>query len=202
MTAAGFASVPLAASAADIFYSGRATGINGQTTITGTNQEVLVADVGMSCQGLPHDETVASFSNPAPLKVSVQNIKVHTLGKSGASAADASMQNLNYSVPGLTITSSSIGAHARATCDIASGTVTATGHSDFQTLVINGQATTVSPNKRVDIPNVGRVVLDEHRHYSDQMKVNAIHITLDNPSLPASGEVYIGQVRAQAICNP
>src|SRR6185312_7292463 len=81
LIAGALSSMPLSALAADVFYSGRATGINGQSTITGTNQEVLVADVGMSCQGLPHDETVASFSNPAPLKVSADNIKVHTLGK-------------------------------------------------------------------------------------------------------------------------
>jgi hypothetical protein len=34
------------------------------------------------------------------------------------------------------------------------------------------------------------------------MKVAAIHVMLDNPSPPMSGDVYIAQVRAQTICNP
>lgn len=202
VAAGSFFTLPIAASAADIFYSGRATGIDGQTTISGTDQDVLVADTAMSCQGLPHDETVAAFSSPAPAATRAQNIHVHTLGKDGTAAADATMDNYSLNIPGLNIDATGIGAHARATCDIGSGTTTASGHSNFGSLTINGQSTAIAINKRIDIPNVGRVVVDEHRHYANQMKVNALHITLDNPSTPMSGDIYVAKVNAKVVCNP
>lgn len=200
VAAGGFIYIPSIASAADTFYSGRATGINGEATILGTSQDVLVVDVAMSCQGLPHDETLASISNP--IGVNAQNIKVHTLGRDGKSSADATMENFGLDVPGLKIQATAIGAHARVTCDAATGTANATGHSDFGTLTINGQAFDVKTKKRFDIPNVASIVFDEHRHYANEMKVNAIHVTLANPGAPASGEFYVGQVRAKATCNP
>ncbi|HZP11897.1 MAG TPA: choice-of-anchor P family protein, partial [Nevskiaceae bacterium] len=161
LAAGSFFTVPLSAVAADIFYSGRATGVDGQTTVGGSDQDVLIADTAMSCQGLPHDETVAAFSNPAPAQAKAQNIHVHTLGKNGTAAADATMDNYSLNIPGLNISATGIGAHARATCDIGSGTTTASGHSNFGSLIINGQSTTMAINKRIDIPNVGRIVVDE-----------------------------------------
>lgn len=202
LIAVGLASMPLSSLAADVFYSGRATGIDAQTTILGTDQEVLIGDTGMSCVGLPHDEAVASFSSPSPLKVSAQSIKVHTLGKNGTAAADATMQNVALDVPGINITASSLGAHARATCDVATGNVTVSGHSDFGSVIVNGQAVDVKAKKQISIPNVGYVYFDQHKNYGDEMRVYAIHVRIDNPASPASGDVYIGKVRARTICNP
>jgi hypothetical protein len=203
VTAAGiFLTVPLTASAADIFYSGRATGIDGQITVANTPAEILIGDTGMSCQGLPHDETVAGVSNPSPLQVKSGTIHVHTLGKDGKAAADATIQSANLAVPGLTITADSIGAHAAAVCDVASGTVTATGHSDLANVVVNGQAIDPKVKQQISIPNVGYVYFDQHRHYSNEMRVFAIHVKLDNAAFPASGDIYLGEVRAKTICNP
>ena len=199
---AAFSVLPVAAQAADIFYSGSATGVEGAVTVNTTDVDILLGSTGMSCQGLPHDETVAGISNPDPVKVSAQNVKVHTLGKNGTAASDASMSNLNFGMSGLTITADAIGSHARAVCDASSGNVTVSGHSDFTNLVVNGQAIDVRTKKSVQIPNVGYVYFDQHRNYGNEMRVYAIHVRVDNPSMPASGDVYIGKTRAKTICNP
>jgi hypothetical protein len=192
---------PLAASAADIFYSGRATGVDGQVSAGGKEADVLLGDTGMSCQGLPHDESVASISSPDPLQTSANNVHVYTLGKDGKAVADATMEHFTLSSQGVDVSADSIGAHARAVCDVASGVVTVTGHSDFSNVVVNGQPIDPATKNSVKIPNVGYVYFDQHRHYSNEMRVYAIHVRIDNPSTPASGDIYIGEVRAKTICN-
>jgi len=202
VVAGNFFLLPLTASASDVFYSGRATGVDGRITANGTPVDVLLGDTGMSCQGLPHDESLASISNPAQLQVQAQSVHVHTLGKDGTAAADATMQNLNLGLPGLTVTADAVGGHAKAVCDISSGTVTTSGHSDFTNVTVNGQAFDPKVHNSIQIPNVGYVYFDQHHRYSNEMKVFAIHVRLDNPGFPASGDVYLGEVRAQTICNP
>src|ERR1051325_8993052 len=194
--------LPTASQAADIFYSGEDTGVEGSVTVAGKDADVLLANTRMSCQGLPHDETVASIANPSPIKLSSQNVHVYTLGKDGKAVADATMSNFNLAVDGITVTADSIGSHARAVCDIASGTVTPTGHSDYTNVTVNGQSIDPRTKRSVTIPNVGYVYFDQHRNYGNAMKVYAIHVRLDNPSTSSTGDIYIGKTVAKTICNP
>jgi len=203
--AAAFAALSFlstASDASDIFYSGRATGVEGSVTVGSTDADILLGNTGMSCQGLPHDETVAGVSNPSPVKVSAKNVHVYTLGKDAKAVADATMSTLNFDSGGITVSADAVGSHARAVCDVASGNVTVSGHSDFTNVVVNGQSIDPRTKKSVSIPNVGYVYFDQHRNYGNEMRVYAIHVRLDNPSLPASGDVYIGKTQAKTICNP
>src|ERR1041385_305104 len=96
--------LPAASQASDIFYSGEATGVEGSVSVSGKDADVLLAHTGMSCQGLPHDETVASLANPSPIKLASQNVHVYTLGKDGKAAADATMSNFSLPVDGISVT--------------------------------------------------------------------------------------------------
>ena len=93
-------------------------------------------------------------------------------------------------------------AHTARECDIASGTVTPSGHSDYTNVTVNGQSIDPRTKKSVSIPNVGYVYFDQHRNYGNEMRVYAIHVRVDNPSTPATGDIYIGKTRAKTICNP
>jgi hypothetical protein len=194
--------LPTASRASDIFYSGQATGVEGQVSVGDTDADVLLANIGMSCQGLPREETLASISNPAPIKLASQNVHVYTLGKDGKAVADATMGNLNVSVEGINVSAQSVGSHARAVCDVASGNVTLSGHSDYTNVTVNGQSIDPRTKRSIQIPNVGYVYFDQHRNYGNEMRVYAIHIRVDNPSTSARGDVYIGKTRAKTICNP
>lgn len=194
-------SVP-AYAAGDVFYSGRATGVNATVTVLGIRQSVTIADNGMSCQGNAKSETLYSLSNPAPLGIWVNEAYTFTQGRERRSLTKARLSGLKLDVPGLSVDGSLIEARAEARCD-ASNTVTLAGKSTVGTLTINGKgyAVTGAPNQTVSIPGIASIVINEQRRYANEIRVTGVRIRLLTSNTLATGDVQIAAAKARIVCE-
>jgi hypothetical protein len=203
--AAFFLSAPVFA--ADTFYSGRATGVNGTLNVLSVNHKVLLADVGMSCTGLPREETVSSVSNPAPLAVGADTIRSYTLGRDGMASADSRVQNFRLAIPGLTVQAGVVEAKSKSTCDQSSGAIQASGNATVANLMINGEAVAVSgaSNQTINIPDVATIIINERKRRTGtnwgEFRTTGIHVKLLNTDAPANADIYVAQTRAKVECT-
>ena len=191
-----------AAAVGDVFYSGRATGVNASVTVLGIKQNILISDNGMSCQGLPKSETLYSLTNPAPLNVSINEAYTFTQGRERSSLTKARLSGLSIGVPGLSLNSTLIESRAQATCS-TSNEITLNGKSTVGTLTINGKAYAVTgqPNQRISIPNIASITLNEQKRYADEIRVVGVHVRLLTTNTLASGDVQIAAARAKIVCD-
>lgn len=196
-----------AASAADVFYSGRATGVNATLVVNGITKKLLLAKNDMSCQGLPDEETVSGVDNKPPLGIKVRTITTFTQGVDGVATARAATEDLALDVPGLKLNAAVAEAFAEVRC--VNGQQQSSGNSNVGTVTINGQTHNIgaSPNQSITIPNVGTVIFNEQVKWKREFKVYAIHVKLNNPSFPASGDIYVSEAKAKisscaAVCTP
>ncbi|MCC2656727.1 MAG: hypothetical protein K0Q76_1835 [Panacagrimonas sp.] len=204
LTIAGLMSaVSLPASATgDVFYSGRATGVNASVTVLGIKQNILISDNGMSCQGLPKSETLYSLTNPAPLNVSINEAYTFTQGRERSSLTKARLSGLSVGVPGLAVNSTLIEARAQATCN-ASNEITLNGKSTIGTLTINGQAYPVTgqPNQRITIPNIASITVNEQQRFANEIRVVGVHVRLLTSNTLATGDLQIAAAKARIVCD-
>jgi hypothetical protein len=184
----------------DIFYSGRATGVEGTVTLSSGTKKVLLSNNYMSCFGKPKEENVLTLSNPAPIGVQATSVATYTLGRDDVAVAESSFKDVHLELPNLKIDAVKLQAYAEARC--TDGKITPSGSSDVGALFINGQGRTLTgePNQTFTIPNVGTVIVNEQIKYSREMRVNALHIKLENPSFPASGDIVVSHARAKLEC--
>ena len=197
----GATSVPVVA-AGDVFYSGRATGVNASVTVLGIKQNILIADNGMSCQGIPKSETLYTLTNPAPLNLSINQAYTFTQGRERSSLTKARLSGVSIGVPGLTLNSALIESRAQATCN-ASNEITLHGKSTVGTLTINGEsyAVTGQPNQRITIPNVASITINEQLRYSNEVRVVGVRVRLLTSNTLATGDLQIAAARAKIMCD-
>lgn len=204
LTAAGLmslASLP-AAAAGDVFYSGRATGVNASVTVMGVKQNILISDNGMSCQGIPKSETLYSLTNPAPLNVQINEAYTFTQGRERSSLTKARLSGVVVGVPGLDLSSTLVESRAQATCN-TSNVVTLNGKSTVGTLTINGQAYSVTgqPNQRITIPNVAQITVNEQQRFADEIRVVGVHVRLLTTNTLATGDMQLAAAKAKIVCD-
>jgi hypothetical protein len=199
-TMLGAASFP--AVAGDVFYSGRATGVNASVTVLGVKQNILISDNGMSCQGLPKSETLYSLTNPAPLSVSINEAYTFTQGRDRSALTKARLSGVAVGVPGLTVNSTLIESRAQATCN-TSNEITLHGKSTVGTLTINGEtyAVTGQPNQRISIPNVAQITVNEQHRYANEIRVVGVRVRLLTTNTLATGDLQIAATRARIVCE-
>jgi hypothetical protein len=197
----GAAALP-ASAAGDVFYSGRATGVNASVTVMGIKQNILISDNGMSCQGLPKSETLYSLTNPAPLNVSINEAYTFTQGRERSSLTKARLSGVSIAVPGLALNSALIESRAQATCN-TSNVITLNGKSTVGTLTINGQsyAVTGQPNQRISIPNVASITVNEQQRFSNEVRVVGVRVRLLTTNTLAAGDLQIAAARAKIVCD-
>lgn len=197
----GATSVP-AIAAGDVFYSGRATGVNASVTVLGIKQNILIADNGMSCQGIPKSETLYTLTNPAPLNLSINQAYTFTQGRERSSLTKARLSGVSIGVPGLTLNSTLIESRAQATCN-TTNEITLHGKSTVGTLTINGEsyAVTGQPNQRITIPNVASITINEQLRYSNEVRVVGVRVRLLTSNTLATGDLQIAAARAKIMCD-
>jgi len=121
-----------------------------------------------------------------------------TIGQGDRSRSEASVAALTVSLGGHTITADFLMARAMAKCGPS-----VSGSSELATLVIDGQAISVSgsPNQTVSLPgNAGYVVIDEQSSNvsgnSGSMDVNALHVVVTGVA-----DVVIAHAHADVTCS-
>lgn len=191
-----FSSIP--ATAHEIIYYGRATAISGNVQVATLTGKILLADVGMSCNGSPREEVLLGASNPAPLSFLAEEVRSHTQGIDGVAATESGVQDMSLDLPGLTISAEQIQSFAQAEC-LSDETVEVSGGSTFSQLTINGNQIPINgnPNQTIEIPDVGKVVINEQIKYSREFRVVGLHIQLLDPSQPLNGDVQVAAARAK-----
>lgn len=189
-------SVP--ATAHEIIYYGRATAISGNIQVATLTGKILLADVGMSCNGSPREEVLLSANNPAPLSFQAEEVRSHTQGVDGVAATESGIQDMALELPGLSISAEQIQSFAQAEC-LSDETVEVSGGATFSELTINGNKIPINgnPNQAIEIPNVAKIVINEQVKYSREFRVVGLHIQLLEPSQPVNGDVKIAAARAK-----
>lgn len=186
----------------DVFYSGRATGVNATVTVLGIKQSVLISDNGMSCQGLPKSETLYTLSNPAPLGINITEAYTFTQGKERTSLTKARLSGVSVGVPALSIDSTLIEARAQASCD-QSKVVTLSGKSTVGALNVNGKAYAITgqPNQSISIPGVAQIVVNQQIRYSNEIRVVGVRVKLLTSNTLATGDIQIAAAKAKITCD-
>lgn len=189
-------SVP--ATAHEIIYYGRATAVSGNVQVATLTGKILLADVGMSCNGSPREEVLLDTSNPAPLSFQAAEVRSHTQGVDGVAATESGVQDIALELPGLSISAEQIQSFAQAEC-LSDETVEVSGGSTFSELTINGNKIPVNgnPNQTIEIPDVAKIVINEQVKYSREFRVVGLHIQLLEPSQPVNGDVRVAAARAK-----
>src|SRR2546422_5351550 len=129
-----------------------------------------------------------------------------TVGHGNASRSEASVADLSATVAGTTITADFLMSRAAAQCHGSSPSVS--GSSELANLSISsingGQPITVTeaPNQTIVLPsNAGTVVISEQSNsvsgQSGSMDVNALHVTIANPTVgPPLADVIVSHAHA------
>lgn len=192
------AAAAMPAAAHEIVYYGRATAISGNLQVGTLTGKILLADVGMSCNGAPREEVLLSATNPAPLPFQADEVRSHTQGVDGVASTESGIQNMALELPGLTISAEQVQSFAQAEC-MSDETVQVSGGSTFSELTINGNTIPVNgnPNQTIEIPNVAKIVINEQVKYSREFRVVGMHIQLLDPSQPINGDVKVAAARAK-----
>jgi hypothetical protein len=176
-------------------FSGRAIVV--QATVLGTN--IVVSDTGeLSSTGGEQDVSLLTLANllPAPNSLTAEVLSASTMGSGNESTSKASTANVALTIAGNTITADVLMARANANCVHRRAFVS--GRSDITTLVIDGQAITVTgqPNQMVNL-SVGRVVINEQDTSTPgKITVNALHVII-----PAVADVVISHAEADITCG-
>jgi len=194
-------------------YSGRAYVV--QASVLGAQPLAPIADTGdlPSTGGAQQASLLTVPPIPLGSAASFNGAEVAhatTVGQGNASRSEASVADLSLTVVGNTITADFLMSRAAAQCDGSSPSVT--GSSELASLSIssinNGQPIIVStaPNQTISLPlNAGTVMINEQSSslsgQSGSMDVNALHVTITNPTGgPALIDVIVSHAHADITC--
>jgi len=180
-----------------------------RTTFSGSASALRVAVLGQSL----------SFADSGPLPpeggtdeaafLEVQNVlgvasaeALHssTIGQGDRSRSEASVASLSLNLNGNTITADLLMSRATAVCS-QDGAASVTGTSQLVNLVINGHAIAaeVEPNTTIDLPNGGKVVINEQSSYLfnkyAEITVTALHVII-----PGLADVRVASASADVNC--
>jgi hypothetical protein len=194
---------PTSLAAGDVFYNGRATAVSGVVKVGDIRQSVLISDNGMSCQGLPKNETLYGISRPGtPVAVVADEAYTFTQGRDRRALTKARISGLKLDVPNVAIALSAAEGRAEARCD-ESNTVTVIGKSTVGTLSVNGQsyAVTGQPNQAIEIPGLATITVNEQTKLAREVRVVALRVKLLDPSQPLSGDIQVAAARAKITCE-
>jgi hypothetical protein len=201
--AAALLFVPLSSAlAGDVFYSGRATAVSGKIKLLEIEQNVLVSDNGMSCQGLPKNETLYNVSQQGAVSVRADEAYTFTQGKDRSAITKARLSGLQLDIPGLAVALTAVESRAEASCD-ENNAYTVKGKSTLGTLTVNGQPYTLSgqPNQSFEIPGIATLTVNEQVRFSREVRVVGLRIKLLDPKQPLSGDIQVAAARAKISCE-
>jgi hypothetical protein len=201
---AGAVLFPGVALSHDVIFQAHATGIIGTLRAATLTKKLLVGDVGLSCKGVPTEETVSDILNRSPLYLKTKTVSLYTLGVHSAADATATLNDFHLDVPGVKIDSTAIGSYAHAECDPDTLKPTVRGGATILDLMINGTPVTITgePNQTINVGDVAKIVFNEQTVWKTEFKTNAMHLFLFNDRYPASGDVIFSYSRAKVSCTP
>lgn len=179
---------PGASACGFVTYSGRATVVNFHGTLLGASGKVVVADTGeLSPSGDTRDATVASFSNPGPLKIQSFTAFATTSGVNNTAASQAAAGKFQLEIPGLKIFAADIEAHTAAHCQASTRLINTSGSARMGHLSINNVPMDfpTKENMKMTIPGVATIIFNEKIRSTHSIDINAMHVTL--PGAPALG---------------
>jgi hypothetical protein len=180
-----------------------------RTTFSGSASALRVSVLGQSLSFaesgplLPQggaDEAAFLEVNNALGVASAEVLHSSTIGQGDRSRSEASVANLSLTINGNTITAGFLMSRATAVCS-GDGAASVSGGSELVDLVINGQAMplVVAPNTTVDLPNGGKVVLNEQGsqvfNRSGDISVTALHVII-----PGTADVRVASASADVNC--
>lgn len=194
---------------AGLFYTGNAYGsyaFVGSTLVAG--KSALVALGCATTAGVHQRNEIAHVSVPGVLSTGVIESRAATSDSGGTQTSRTSSEVHNADVLTGLITADEIKA-ASATSHNGNGFRTTAGGSHFLNLVVNGQPISahVKPNTTIQLPGVGRVVLNEHRRTvgadSASFTVNMIHVyvTQDLPGIPKGTQIVVAHATSDLELN-
>lgn len=185
------------------YYSGRATVLDATANITTAIAHVVLSDTGeLEPTGLRKEDTVATLDNPQPIEIHSKTATATTEGANDVATSSAEVQTLylNLANGGLVITADVLEAHTSATWHGDSSTVSTDGGSLIANLTINGQPIATAdrpPNTSIDIPGVGRVIINEQYHPDvNTIAVNALHIIIAGAPGIVTGDVVVSHAQS------
>src|SRR5713226_8472089 len=159
------------------------TAFSGQATVlraTVLGNTVVVSDTGpLPSSGGALQASLLTVNVPG--LATAEAAHATTIGQGNHSDSEASVANLNLTVARNTITADLLMASAEAKC--SNGAASVTGSADIVSLVVNGQAISVSgqPNQTVSLP-VGQIIINEQSSSvsgnTGSITVNSLHVII------------------------
>jgi len=167
---------PKTAAATCSTFGGRATVVQANALGIGP---VVLSDTGnLDSTGGAKQASLPNGSVPS--LVSGEVLHATAIGVGSSSQSEASVAHLNLTVAGNTIGADFIMARAKAYC--GSGVTTASGSSELDRLVVNGQSIVVTglPNQTLSLPGGAVIILNEQtssvQDPNANITVNALHL--------------------------
>jgi hypothetical protein len=196
-------------------FSGRATAVTGKVLgipITLVDTGTVAAEGGaleahlLCYPGGPNCTVGLPDLTNGALGLDVLNATVVAQGNK--SHARASVADLTLNAAGQSVSATFLQARATAQCNNGQASVLA--DSELAELVVNGQTIAVSgaANQRVDLPNLGFVVINEQTPTANggagDVTVSALHIKIPGPVVPGTDtdtDLFIAQAHADITCG-
>jgi hypothetical protein len=200
-------SLVLTSSAAAHTFGGHATAV--QVTVPATGTIIRAASGTLSITGGAVDAALLVGDVPSDLTAGAVALQAGTLhstavGLGDQTNAESSLANVNLTISGNQITADFLMARSTASC--GPGPAVA-GSSQLASLVINGQAITVTgdPNQTVTLPN-GTAIINEQLPSvvgsSGELTVNALYVsTRDAITGQPLADVWLATVDAKIDCQ-
>ncbi|HEY7349536.1 MAG TPA: hypothetical protein VH599_14565 [Ktedonobacterales bacterium] len=150
-------------------FIGNAAGVNGNVN----GQEILAASVTLPPDGAPQQASQATFSVENLLSSAA--LKASTALEGGTVRADASLEDIQVTIAGNTITADAGKAEATGTC--VNGNADLKNSSTVTNLIVNGVS---NPSSPVNLPGFGTLTKDfsfqEGTGASAGIQASALHI--------------------------
>ncbi|MEP6789499.1 MAG: choice-of-anchor P family protein, partial [Acidobacteriota bacterium] len=187
-------------------YSGRATAIRATVGIPGINPlTTAINDTGELPSGGGTITLASASTSIANAALTAGTSSSTTSGgtPAGTSHAMASVQNLNFSVLGNTITAASISTVTDCVCPAQ----TCTGRTVLVGLTLNGVAVNITGDANQTIlltgplgNTVGTLILDEQLFGSGSKTVNGLHLHVADSATGLATDVVISSSHSDILC--
>lgn len=190
----------------DTFYGGSAIGLQATAKVGDLAVKVVLGENYMSCNGAPNSQTLVSIFHPVPIGVQSKTVSTFTVGRDGVAVADAKVEDLRLTLPGMFITATVAASHSEAACNVLNQ-ITTTGKSSLASLRINDKAYTISgsPNQKIVIPDLGTVTVNEQTRRMEgeftSIRTVALRVKLLNTTDPVSADVAVSSSKAKIFCD-
>ena len=187
-------------------FGGRATGLNGTFTISGSTSRTMSADTG-ELNLVGGNISINSPSMSIVGLLSTGAVLSNTSGFLRATATTSTINDFDLVLPGVRIQADRVTANSTCVCCPGGGEGACSAGSRISSLrltdaagVQTAVAVTGQANQVVNLPNgLGTITINEQTSGLETMSVNGLHIN----AISQSGNVYnllVGSSRAQISC--